>query len=111
MSRLLRYVMPLALTLAALALGSCELSTTAPDRTVTCNAFAKFQQDCTSTCSVTWSCESNYDSLSVDDQITLDDCADCLEGNLANGTCGDCHDKYVGSCRQFMEDLLHVKCW
>jgi len=105
MSRLLGILVPLALALAA---GSCDLGTSAPDRTITCNAFAKFQHDCTSTCSVGWSCEAHYDSLDVDDQITLDECADCLD---ASATCADCHNSHVGSCRQFMEDLLGVNCW
>ena len=84
---------------------------TPPGRTITCNAFAEFNQSCTPNCDATWSCEGNYDSLPVEDQITLDDCSDCLVANLDNGVCADCHDAYVGSCQVFLEDLLGVNCW
>jgi len=105
-----------ALALAVGALGACVVdhtgpSSTAPDRTITCDHFAGFQYDCTANCSSTWDCEANYDALDVDTQITLDDCSDCLAANLAGGSCGDCSDAYVGSCRQFMEDLLGLDCW
>lgn len=86
-------------------------SHTAPDRAITCGHFASFQQDCTASCSSSWDCEGSYTSLSVDTQITLDDCSDCLAANTAAGSCADCSDVYVGSCRLFMEDLLGVDCW
>ena len=60
---------------------------------------------------MTWSCESYYDSLSINDQISLDDCSDCLDAKLAAGVCDDCHDEYVDSCQAFMESLLGVDCW
>jgi hypothetical protein len=104
-----RQLVCLALLTLFMVASSCE--PVEDNRTITCNSFARFNQDCTSNCDVTWSCESHYDALSVDDQITLDDCSDCLEANLANGVCSDCHDSYVGSCRDFLEDLLHVDCW
>ena len=101
----------LALALGVLASCVIEDRRGAPDRAITCGHFADFQQYCTSNCSITWSCEASYDSLDVDTQITLDDCSDCLAANLAGGICADCSDAYVGSCRQFMEDLLGVSCW
>jgi hypothetical protein len=108
------------LVLAVGALASCVIDPgpppygtthTAPDRSITCGHFANFQVDCTANCSSNWDCEANYNSLDVNTQITLDDCSDCLAANVAGGSCGDCSDPYVGSCRQFMEDLLGVNCW
>ena len=108
------------LALAVGALGSCTIDTgpsptpvssTTPDRAITCGHFANFQHNCTVTCSSTWDCQANYDSLDVSNQLTLDDCSDCLAANLAGGSCADCSDRYVGSCRRFMEDLLGVNCW
>lgn len=99
------------LALALGPLGSCIIEDSPPDRTITCGHFAEFQHACTANCTVTWSCEANYSSLPVHDQIALDDCADCLAANLASGVCRDCSDQYEGSCQQFMEELLHVNCW
>jgi len=82
-----------------------------PDRTITCGHFAEFQHACTSTCTVSWSCESHYSSLDFETQIALDDCSDCLAANAAGGVCADCSDQYEGSCRAFIEDLLGVDCW
>lgn len=111
MKRTIALLSTLALLLGAL--GGCiiEDDPTAPDRAITCGHFADFMADCTANCSATWDCELYYDGLSIEDQITLDDCSDCLASNLAAGVCADCHDNYVGSCQVFMEDLLGVDCW
>jgi hypothetical protein len=109
-----RVIVLLSLTLLLGALGGCiieDSDPTAPDRAITCGNFADFTASCTANCTVTWDCEAYYDTLSVDDQITLDDCSDCLYANLAAGVCADCHDSYVGSCQDFMEYLLGVDCW
>jgi len=89
----------------------CMPRTANVDRTVACNHFADFINACTANCIVTWDCEAYFGHLPVDDQITFDDCSDCLASNLAAGVCADCHDSHVGSCQSFMEALLGVDCW
>jgi len=89
----------------------CKTPPPPPGRSITCQHFADFNQNCTPNCDATWSCDASYDSLPADDQYDLDYCSDCLVDNLANGICADCQDPYVGSCQAFLEDLLGVDCW
>jgi len=99
---LVTLVMALALVFS---LGGCVIE---DDAAITCGNFNDWLHDCEGSCSVTWDCESYYDTLSLDDQYALDDCSDCL---ASNPTCGDCSAAGVGSCINFMEDLLGVDCW
>ncbi len=57
------------------------------DSIITCDRYDEWLASC-SNCSMTLSCEDNYDSLAPDVQIDLDDCADyTLMDNLY--VCGD----------------------
>jgi len=106
-----RMKMALLMVVAVAALGF-SACTSDDDASITCNNLDNFLADCTGTCSVTWDCESQYDTLSVDDQIVLDNCSDCL---AANTTCADCSyddgQYQIDSCLAFMDDVLGTNCW
>ncbi|MCB9556232.1 MAG: hypothetical protein H6707_09035 [Deltaproteobacteria bacterium] len=99
-----------ALIVASLGAGACFLG---DDGAVTCDNYAAFQRSCTGSCTPTWSCEDNYYNLSINDQLALDHCSDCLVDNLNGGYCDDCAypSQGITSCQAFMEDLLGVDCW
>jgi len=78
------------------------------DSIITCDRYDQWLASC-SNCSMTLSCEDNYDTLTPDVQIDLDDCADfTLMDNL--GVCGDWTGE-VQYCVDLGYDYLGITCF
>ncbi len=78
------------------------------DSIITCDRYDQWMASC-SNCSMTISCENNYDSLAPTVQVDLDDCADnVLMNNL--GVCGDWTGD-VQYCIDLGYDYLGITCF
>lgn len=70
------------------AVAGCTSDEEERNAEITCDAFDSYFAACSPNCGRSFDCEDEYTDLGFDEQLTLDDCADCLAANA--DLCIDC---------------------
>ena len=107
MKRFFTAIVALGITLGALNATGCVTS----DSVATCQDLDDYLAYCDPSCVASWDCEYYYDSLTLDEQYLMDDCAACLADN--SDQCLDCtatDDYGTYSCYDLLTDYLGISC-